>query len=92
MARRLFVVGIFILIDRGSITQLIIATIFSAAYLLLQVQAAPYREMDLEANGGIMPQKTVLSENICFCLIKVSRQPSARLQPTRPFSRLSSVC
>ena len=36
-------------------------------------RAEPYRKMDLEANEGIMPQATVLNENICFCLIKVSQ-------------------
>ena len=32
--------------------------------------AAKYRQMDLDANDGHLPQRTVLHENICFCLIK----------------------
>jgi hypothetical protein len=37
---------------------------------LTDERAAPFRKEDLEANEGIMPGKTILHENICFCLIK----------------------
>lgn len=40
--RRLCLVGIFILIRRGSITQLVIGTVFCAVYLLLQVHCSPF--------------------------------------------------
>ena len=33
-------------------------------------RAAPYRKMDMEANGGVAPENTVLNNHICFCLIK----------------------
>jgi hypothetical protein len=39
MFRRLTLVGIFVLCDRGSLTQIVVGTAFCAAYLLLQVQA-----------------------------------------------------
>jgi hypothetical protein len=33
-------------------------------------RAAKYRTMDRDKNGGIQPGRTVLAENVCFCLIK----------------------
>ena len=45
MLRRLLLVGIFVLFRRGSITQLFVATIFTAFYALVQVQANPYNDM-----------------------------------------------
>ena len=33
-------------------------------------RAAKYRKMDLNKNDGILPGRTVLAENVCFCLIK----------------------
>jgi hypothetical protein len=41
MARRLILVGVFILIEQGSIMQIMIGTAFCAAYMLLQMQTAP---------------------------------------------------
>lgn len=32
--------------------------------------AAKYRQMDKEANNGNLPEKTVLNNNICFCLVR----------------------
>ena len=54
MARRLVLVGIFVLIQRGSIVQIVLGTIFSAVYLLLQMQAAPFHDTgdDYLANGA----------------------------------------
>ncbi len=40
MLRRLVLVGIFVLIERGSVTQLVAGTLFCAVYLLLQVLRA----------------------------------------------------
>ena len=53
MARRLTLVGIFVTITPGSIVQLIIGTVFSAVYLLIQMQVGPYMETsdDFLANG-----------------------------------------
>ena len=45
MARRLVLVGIFVLIDRGSIIQVVCGTTFCAVWLLLSMQAGPYTEM-----------------------------------------------
>ena len=38
MARRVVLVGIFVLVQRGSVTQLVMAILFCAIYLLLQTQ------------------------------------------------------
>jgi hypothetical protein len=32
--------------------------------------AEKYREMDRNANGGILPEDTVLNAHICFCLVR----------------------
>lgn len=42
MTRRLFLVGVMVLIRRGQLVQLVYGTIFCAAYLLLQALAMPY--------------------------------------------------
>ena len=44
MLRRVVLVGIMVLVLRGQITQLVIGTVFSLVYLLLQTQAGPYRD------------------------------------------------
>ena len=53
MARRLTLVGVFVVIEQGSMLQLMSGTGFSACYMLLQMQAGPYAEMrsDFLANG-----------------------------------------
>ena len=53
MARRLLLVGIFVTIEQGSVTQIAVGTAFSVAYMLLQMQTNPYAEMsdDYLANG-----------------------------------------
>lgn len=43
MIRRLVLVGLFVLVARGSISQLVIGTTFCAAYMALQMHAWPYR-------------------------------------------------
>jgi len=45
MFRRLALVGIFVLIKRGSIVQLVVGVVFCAVWLLLQMQAAPFRHL-----------------------------------------------
>lgn len=37
MLRRVFLVGIMVLVERGTVTQLMIGTIFTLVFLLLQV-------------------------------------------------------
>jgi hypothetical protein len=53
MARRLTLVGIFVLFERGSVTQLILATGFCASYLMIQTACNPFHDMseDYLANG-----------------------------------------
>ena len=45
MLRRLVLVGLFVVIERGSVTQVICACIYSLAHLLLQMMAAPYKKL-----------------------------------------------
>jgi len=45
MLRRLCLVGIFVLIKRGSLVQLIIGGASCAIFMLVQTQAAPYRDL-----------------------------------------------
>jgi hypothetical protein len=49
MARRLTLVGVFVVIKPGSILQLVVGTTFSATYMLLQVQAGPYALTSIDA-------------------------------------------
>ena len=37
---------------------------------LKDARAKPYRDEDLAINNGHLPQKTVLEQHVCFCLIK----------------------
>lgn len=45
MLRRLVLIGFFILLDRGSITQLIAGTIYCLFHQLIQMLAAPYKSL-----------------------------------------------
>jgi hypothetical protein len=53
MGRRLVLVGLFVLFERGSIRQVFVGSMFSIVYLLMQVQAEPYDLLadDYLANG-----------------------------------------
>jgi len=53
MTRRLTLVGVFVVLEQGSMMQLMIGTAFSTCYLLLQVQVGPYTDTsaDFLANG-----------------------------------------
>jgi hypothetical protein len=44
MLRRLCLIGIFVLIDRGSLAQLMIGTTYCAVHLLVQMRVAPYKD------------------------------------------------
>ena len=50
MSRRVFLLGILILVERGSVTQIALGTVFCATYLLLVMQAGPYVEMRQRAD------------------------------------------
>ena len=43
MMKRFFLVGAIILIAPGSLMQLVVGTLAAAVFLLMQVQARPYR-------------------------------------------------
>jgi hypothetical protein len=45
MVRRLVLVGVMVLVSRGSVTQLVIATVLCAVYLLLQTEASPFEDL-----------------------------------------------
>ena len=70
MGRRLVLVGIFVLIERGSIMQLVIGTAFCAIYLLLKMQVGPYKETsdDCLANGSSF---ALLMVFLCCIIFKV---------------------
>jgi hypothetical protein len=42
MARRLTLVGVFVVIEQGSMLQLMIGTGFCASYILIQMQVSPF--------------------------------------------------
>lgn len=41
--RRFLLVGVAVLVSPGSITQLVVATVVSLVYLIVQMQARPFR-------------------------------------------------
>ena len=43
MLRKFLIVGLFVVVSPGEITQLAIGTIFCAVYLMIQLQAKPYK-------------------------------------------------
>ena len=44
MLRKFLLVGLFVVLKPGSIEQIVVGTIFSATYLMVQLQAAPYKK------------------------------------------------
>ena len=61
MSRRFLLVGLFVVLEPGTITQITLGTIVSAVYLLIQMQAAPYKNTtdDYLATAGsfaLMPR------------------------------------
>jgi len=61
MLRKFLLVGIFVIFDPGTILQIAVGTIVSAAYLMIQVQAAPYKHQFDD----------VLAQGSNFCLLMV---------------------
>ena len=43
MARKFLLVGIFVVVTPGTVMQVALGTIVSAAYLMVQLQASPYK-------------------------------------------------
>jgi hypothetical protein len=76
MLRRLTLVGVFVIFEQGSMTQLMIGTGFSACYMLIQMQAAPYKEIsaDFLANGCSF---AVLVFFLCCMVFKVGTSTCA---------------
>jgi len=71
MTRRLVLVGLFVLISRGSITQLVIGTAFCAIFMAVQMQAWPYRDTvdDYVANACSF---ALLAAFVCCLMFKVA--------------------
>jgi hypothetical protein len=42
--RKFVLTGLFAILDPGSVLQVSVATVFSAAYLMVQLQACPFKE------------------------------------------------
>lgn len=70
MFRRLFLVGIMVIVRRGSLTQLVIGSLFSVVYLLVQMQAMPFRSTadDYLANACSFALVVVF---VCSIMFKV---------------------
>jgi hypothetical protein len=66
-------VGVFVVIEQGSVLQLMIGTTFSACYMLIQMQVSPYHEMsaDYLANGCSL---ALLVFFLCCIAYKVSHR------------------
>ena len=45
MVRRLILVGFFVLVEQGSLTQLVLANMVASAFLVFQVQAGPFKSL-----------------------------------------------
>ena len=81
MLRRLVLVGLFVLIERGSVTQLIYATVYCLVHLLVQLQAAPYKSLGNNFLASVSNfALTVLF--VCLIMFKVSNTTEVRGRPT----------
>ena len=45
MVRRFVLVGLFVIVEPGTVTQVVGGTLFCAVYLTVQLQLAPYRKI-----------------------------------------------
>ena len=70
MARRVVLVGIMVLVWRGSITQLVLATVLNQIFLLLQMQSGPFRDTsdDYLANASSFSLVIVF---LCCIIFKI---------------------
>ena len=85
MFRRLLLVGIMVLVLRGQLTQLVISTVFCLMYLLIQMQAQPYRDSadDYLANACSFSMSIIF---LCCIMFKIStltelKEILARMSP-----------
>ena len=71
MFRRVLLVGIMVLVQRGTLSQLMYATVFSLVYLLLQMQAGPFVDTgdDYLANACSFSLVVVF---ICSSMFKIT--------------------
>lgn len=67
MSRRLVLVGIMVLAWRGSVVQLVLASVFCLVYLQLQLQAGPYRSLGDDYLAGAC--SFALCATFLVCLI-----------------------
>ena len=79
MTRRLWLVGVMMLVERGTVTQLVMGTMFSLVYQLVQMQANPYLDQgdDFLANAASFSLSVVFLCCEC-CRLTHSRAVRAR--------------
>ena len=80
MLRRLMLVGIFVLYERGSVMQLVFAAVFCAVYLLLQMSCMPYDRLseDFLANGASFALLIIFLGCIVFKLGALTELPDVQ--------------
>ena len=94
MLRRLMLVGIFLLLWRGSVTQLVIGNVYSLTHLMLQMQAAPFVDTmdDFLANGCSFLLTAAFSISFMYKVTSppVGREPSRQMSqsPAKPRIRM----
>jgi hypothetical protein len=93
MLRRLLLVGVFVLIQRGSITQLVVGSTFCAVYLLLQMQIHPYLDHSSNFIANSCSFMLLVIFLICIVYGQGERRPSPRLmQGVRRAASLTGPC
>ena len=82
MLRRLVLVGVFVLIERGSITQITLGAVFCQVFLLLQTQANPLKDTadDYLANASSFAMCVIF---VCCIAFKISTLTELRDVHTR---------
>ena len=77
MFRRVFLIGIMVLVMRGSIMQLVISNMYCLAHLLLQMQAGPFNNTadDYLANACSFALCVVF---LCSLVFKARRKAQKR--------------
>ena len=70
MARRLFLIGIMVVIEPGKMTQIAIGTIFSAAFLVVQLIAQPFKKGSDDLLG-VSCSFALLMFFVCSVLYKI---------------------
>ena len=90
MARRLTLVGVFVVIEQGSLMQLMIGTGFSACYMLIQMQVAPYTDTsaDFLASGCSF---SLLVFFLCCIAFKVGTFSHPCVRPSAAVARCAPL-